>query len=158
MKSDLQIAQEAKLKPITEIAASIGIREDELDLYGKYKAKVSPDILKRLQDRPQGKYIVVTAVTPTPLGEGKTVTSIGLGQGLAKIGKNVINTLREPSMGPVFGIKGGAAGGGYSQVVPGGLKSSFYRRYPCSRSSQQLTLCYVRYPPAEKKQTGDRYP
>ena len=118
MKPDLQIAQEAKLKPITEIAKSIGIREDELDLYGKYKAKISPDILNRLKDRPQGKYIVVTAVTPTPLGEGKTVTSIGLGQGLAKIGKNVINTLREPSMGPVFGIKGGAAGGGYSQVVP----------------------------------------
>jgi len=118
MKSDLQIAQEAKLKPITEIAESIGIKEDELDLYGKYKAKVSPDILKRLKDRPQAKYIVVTAVTPTPLGEGKTVTSIGLGQGLAKIGKKVINTLREPSMGPVFGIKGGAAGGGYSQVVP----------------------------------------
>jgi len=118
MKSDLQIAQEAKLKPITEIAASIGIKEDELDLYGKYKAKISPDILKRLKDRPQGKYIIVTAVTPTPLGEGKTVTTIGLGQGLAKIGKNVINTLREPSMGPVFGIKGGAAGGGYSQVVP----------------------------------------
>jgi len=118
MKSDLQIAQEAKLKPITEIATSIEIKKDELDLYGKYKAKVSPDILKRLKDRPQGKYIVVTAITPTPLGEGKTVTSIGLGQGLAKIGKKVVNTLREPSMGPVFGIKGGAAGGGYSQVVP----------------------------------------
>jgi len=118
MKSDLKIAQEAKLKPITEIAESIGIKEDELDLYGKYKAKVSPDILKRLQNKPQGKYIVVTAITPTPLGEGKTVTSIGLGQGLAKIGKKVVNTLREPSMGPVFGIKGGAAGGGYSQVVP----------------------------------------
>src|SRR4030042_5779538 len=118
MKSELQIAQEAKLKPITEIAESIGIKEDELDLYGKYKAKVTPDILKRLQYRPQAKYIVVTAITPTPLGEGKTVTSIGLGQGLAKIGKKVINTLREPSMGPGFGIKGGAAGGGYSQVVP----------------------------------------
>jgi formate--tetrahydrofolate ligase len=118
MKSDLQIAQEAKLKPITEIAESIGIGEEELDLYGKYKAKVYPIILKRLQNKPQAKYIVVTAITPTPLGEGKTVTSIGLGQGLAKIGKKVINTLREPSMGPVFGIKGGAAGGGYSQVVP----------------------------------------
>ena len=118
MKSDLQIAQEAKLKPIIEIAESIGIKEEELDLYGKYKAKVSPDLLKRLQDRPQAKYIVVTAITPTPLGEGKTVTSIGLGQGLAKIGKKVVNTLREPSMGPVFGIKGGAAGGGYAQVVP----------------------------------------
>ncbi len=118
MKSDLQIAQEAKLKPITEIAASIGIKEEELDLYGKYKAKVSPDILKRLQDRPQAKYIVVTALTPTPLGEGKTTTAVGLGQGLARLGKKVINTLREPSMGPVFGIKGGAAGGGYAQVVP----------------------------------------
>jgi len=94
MKSDLQIAQEAKLKPITKIADSIGIKEDELDLYGKYKAKISPDILKRLKDKPQGKYIVITAITPTPLGEGKTVTSIGLGQGLAKIGKKVINTLR----------------------------------------------------------------
>jgi len=118
MKSDLQIAQEAKLKPITEIAASIGIKEEELDLYGKYKAKVSPDILKQLQDRPQAKYIVVTALTPTPLGEGKTTTAVGLGQGLARLGKKVINTLREPSMGPVFGIKGGAAGGGYAQVVP----------------------------------------
>ena len=118
MKSDLEIAQEAQLKPITEIAEAIGIKEDELDLYGKYKAKVSPNILTRLKDKPQGKYIVVTAITPTPLGEGKTVTSIGLGQGLAKIGKKVINTLREPSMGPVFGIKGGAAGGGYSQVIP----------------------------------------
>ncbi len=118
MKSDLQIAQEAVLKPITEIAEAAGINQDELDLYGKYKAKVTPNILHRLEDEPQGKYIVVTAVTPTPLGEGKTVTSIGLGQGLAKIGKKVMNTLREPSMGPVFGIKGGAAGGGYAQVVP----------------------------------------
>jgi len=118
MKSDLQIAQEATIKPITEIAQSIEIQEEELDLYGRYKAKVSPLILERLKDRPQAKYIVVTAITPTPLGEGKTVTSIGLGQALAKIGKKVINTLREPSMGPVFGIKGGAAGGGYSQVIP----------------------------------------
>jgi len=118
MKSDLQIAQEAVLKPITEIAEAAGINQDELDLYGKYKAKITPNILHRLADEPQGKYIVVTAVTPTPLGEGKTVTSIGLGQGLAKIGKKVMNTLREPSMGPVFGIKGGAAGGGYAQVVP----------------------------------------
>lgn len=118
MKPDLEIAQEAELKPITEIAKSIGIKEDELDLYGKHKAKVSPSLLDRLKDKLQGKYIVVTAVTPTPLGEGKTVTSIGLGQGLFKIGKKVINTLREPSMRPIFGIKGGAAGGGYAQVVP----------------------------------------
>ena len=138
MKSDLQIAQEAKLKPIIEIAASIGIKEDELDLYGKYKAKISPDILKRLKDRPQGKYIVVTAITPTPLGEGKTVTSIGLGQGLAKLGKKVINTLREPSMGPVFGIKKG--GGSRRRIFPGSthgrLKPPFHRRYPCGRSCQ----------------------
>ncbi len=118
MLSDLEIAQKTKLNPITEIANSLGIKDDELELYGNYKAKVKADILNRLIDKPQGKYIVVTAITPTPLGEGKTVTSIGLGQGLAKLSKKVINTLREPSMGPVFGIKGGAAGGGYSQVVP----------------------------------------
>jgi formate--tetrahydrofolate ligase len=118
MLSDLEIAQKTEMLPIAEIAASIGIKEEELELYGKYKAKVKTNILGRIMDRPQAKYIDVTAITPTPLGEGKTVTSIGLGQGLAKLGKNVINTLREPSMGPVFGIKGGAAGGGYSQVVP----------------------------------------
>lgn len=116
--SDLEIAQSAKLKPVTEIARQIGIKEDELELYGKYKAKISLSILDRLKDKPQGKYIDVTAVTPTPLGEGKTVTTIGLSLGLAKLGKNVITTLRQPSMGPVFGIKGGAAGGGYSQVLP----------------------------------------
>lgn len=118
MLSDLEIAQNTEMVPIIEIAKSIGIQEEEIDLYGRYKAKVRADILDRLKDRPQAKYIDVTAITPTPLGEGKTVTSIGLGQGLAKLGKKVINTLREPSMGPVFGIKGGAAGGGYSQVVP----------------------------------------
>jgi formate--tetrahydrofolate ligase len=118
MLSDLEIAQQTELRPITEIASSIGIQEEELELYGKYKAKVKASILDRLPDRPQAKYIVVTAITPTPLGEGKTVTTIGLSQGLAKLGKKVITTLREPSMGPVFGIKGGAAGGGYSQVVP----------------------------------------
>jgi len=118
MKSDLEIAQQAIMKSIAEIAETAGIKEDELDLYGRYKAKVSPKILNRLKDRPRGKYIVVTAVTPTPLGEGKTVTTIGLSQSLAKLGKTVFTTLREPSMGPVFGIKGGAAGGGYAQVVP----------------------------------------
>ena len=116
--SDLEIAQAAKLKPIIEIARHIGIKEDELELYGKHKAKISLSILERLKNKPQGKYIDVTAVTPTPLGEGKTVTTIGLSLGLAKLGKNVITTLRQPSMGPVFGIKGGAAGGGYSQVLP----------------------------------------
>jgi len=116
--SDLEIAQAATLKPIIQVAKELGLQEDEIDLYGKYKAKIHLDVLNRLKDKPQGKYIDVTAVTPTPLGEGKTVTSIGLGQGLAKIGKKVCNALREPSLGPTFGIKGGAAGGGYSQVLP----------------------------------------
>ncbi|HID11159.1 MAG TPA: formate--tetrahydrofolate ligase [Candidatus Latescibacteria bacterium] len=118
MKSDLEIAQEAKLKPIVEIAESVGLTEGDLDLYGKYKAKVHLDVLERLKDRPNGKYIDVTAITPTPLGEGKTVTTIGLSQALAYIGKKVFTCIRQPSMGPTFGIKGGAAGGGYSQVVP----------------------------------------
>ncbi|MFC1666610.1 formate--tetrahydrofolate ligase [Candidatus Omnitrophota bacterium] len=116
--SDLEIAQAAKIKPILEIARQIGIKEDYLELYGKYKAKISLSVLDHLKDKPQGKFIDVTAITPTPLGEGKTVTTIGLSLGLAKIGKSVITTLRQPSMGPVFGIKGGAAGGGYSQVLP----------------------------------------
>jgi len=118
MLSDLEIAQAAKMKPILEIAEEMGLKEEELDLYGRYKAKVSLSVLDRLKDKPDGKYITVTAITPTPLGEGKTVTNVGLAMALNKIGKNAINTLREPSMGPVFGIKGGAAGGGYSQVVP----------------------------------------
>jgi formate--tetrahydrofolate ligase len=120
--SDLEIAQAAKLKPISEIAASLGIEEGELEQYGRYKAKVSLNVLDRLRDRPDGKLIAVTAITPTPLGEGKTVTAIGLGQALHGLlgsqGKRVINTCRQPSLGPTFGIKGGAAGGGYAQVVP----------------------------------------
>ena len=118
MKSDILIAREVKLEPITEIARKIGISEDELELHGKYKAKVELSILKRIKDNPCGKYIDVTAITPTPLGEGKTVTTIGLSLGLAKLGKRVSTCIRQPSLGPVFGIKGGAAGGGYSQVVP----------------------------------------
>ena len=118
MLSDLEIAQSAKLKPIVEVAESMGIHEDELDLYGKYKAKVHLSILDRLKDRPDGRYIDVTAITPTPLGEGKTVTTIGLSQALNYIGKSALCSIRQPSMGPTFGIKGGAAGGGYSQVVP----------------------------------------
>lgn len=116
--SDLEIAQTTKLKPITEIAKDLGILEDELELYGKYMAKVSLDILDRLKDRPNGKFVTVTAITPTPLGEGKTVVAFGLGQALARIGKKVCNTCRQPSKGPTFGIKGGACGGGYSQVLP----------------------------------------
>jgi methylenetetrahydrofolate dehydrogenase (NADP+)/methenyltetrahydrofolate cyclohydrolase/formyltetrahydrofolate synthetase/formate--tetrahydrofolate ligase len=116
--SDLDIAQAAKLKPILEIAELVGLTEDDLDLFGKYKAKIHLDVLEKLKDRPNGKYIDVTAITPTPLGEGKTVTTIGLSQGLNHIGKKVLTVIRQPSQGPTFGIKGGAAGGGYSQIVP----------------------------------------
>jgi len=116
--SDIEISQKAKLKQIREIAEAAGILDDELELYGNVKAKVNLSILDRLKGRPDGKYIDVTAITPTPLGEGKTVTTIGLGQALGHIGKNVFTCIRQPSMGPVFGIKGGAAGGGHSQVVP----------------------------------------
>lgn len=115
--SDIEIAQEAKMRPIVEYAKELGLSEDDLDLYGKYKAKVHLDVLDKFKDRPQGKYIDVTAITPTPLGEGKTVTTIGLSQGLHYIGKKVMTCIRQPSQGPTFGIKGGAAGGGYSQVV-----------------------------------------
>lgn len=118
MKTDVQIAQEAEMKPIKEIAESLGIQENELEPYGRYKAKVSLDVLKRLGNKPNGKLILVTAINPTPAGEGKTTTNVGLSMGLNKIGKKAITTLREPSLGPCFGIKGGAAGGGYAQVVP----------------------------------------
>ncbi|MCK5291170.1 MAG: formate--tetrahydrofolate ligase [Thermoplasmata archaeon] len=122
MKSDLEIAQEAEIRPIVEIAQKIGLGEDDLELYGKYKAKIKLEVMDRLKDNPDGKLIDVTAITPTPLGEGKTVTLIGVSMAMAKLaaeqGKTVITTIREPSMGPVFGIKGGAAGGGYSQVLP----------------------------------------
>lgn len=118
MKSDIEIAQEANMLPVIEITRKLGIPDDYVENYGKYKAKISLDLLNDLKDRPQGKYIVVTAITPTPLGEGKTTTSIGLGQAMGRLGKKVVNTLRQPSLGPVFGIKGGAAGGGYSQCVP----------------------------------------
>ncbi|MDR1581488.1 MAG: formate--tetrahydrofolate ligase [Synergistaceae bacterium] len=117
-KSDIEIAQETVMEPIVKVASKLGITEDELELYGKYKAKVTHELWNRIKDRPDGKLILVTAITPTPAGEGKTTTSVGLAQALALIGKNVTLALREPSLGPVFGIKGGAAGGGYSQVVP----------------------------------------
>ena len=118
MKTDVQIAQEAEMLPISQIADSVGIEDDELELYGKYKGKVSLDVLSRLEDKPDGKLILVTAINPTPAGEGKTTMNVGLSMGLNKIGKKAFTALREPSLGPVFGVKGGAAGGGYSQVVP----------------------------------------
>lgn len=118
MLSDIEIAQKAYMLPITEVAAKLGIGEEDIELYGRYKAKLSMDLIKRVQDKPDGKLILVTAITPTPAGEGKSTTTVGLAQGLAKIGQKVIVALREPSLGPCMGIKGGAAGGGYSQVVP----------------------------------------
>lgn len=118
MKTDLQIAQEAVMEPIGKVAETLGIREDDLELYGKYKAKLSEEYLDSLKQRPDGKLILVTAINPTPAGEGKTTTSVGLGQAFGKLGKKAVVALREPSLGPCFGIKGGAAGGGYSQVVP----------------------------------------
>ncbi len=118
MLTDIEIAQKTKLTPITEIAGKLGIQEEELELYGRYKAKINESAFSRLADKPNGKLVLVTAINPTPAGEGKTTTTAGLGEAMAKIGKNAIIALREPSLGPVFGIKGGAAGGGYAQVLP----------------------------------------
>lgn len=117
-KSDIEIAQEAQLQPVVEVAKKLGLEEDDLELYGKYKAKISLQAVNRLMDRPDGKLILVTAINPTPMGEGKTTTSVGLHDAMRKLGKNSMLALREPSSGPVFGVKGGAAGGGYAQVVP----------------------------------------
>lgn len=118
MKTDIEIALEAEMKPIQQVAEKVGITEEELDLYGKYKAKLTDELWDRIKDRPDGKLVLVTAINPTPAGEGKTTTTVGLGQAMDKIGKKAIIALREPSLGPCFGLKGGAAGGGYAQVVP----------------------------------------
>lgn len=118
MKSDIQIAQEAKMEPIVKVAEKINLTEDDIELYGKYKCKISLDVLKKNKDKKDGKLILVTAINPTPAGEGKSTVTVGLGQAFCKKGKNAVIALREPSLGPVFGVKGGAAGGGYAQVVP----------------------------------------
>jgi len=118
MLSDLEIAQQAELRPIVDVAKDAGIQREELKLYGDYMAKVDLSILDRLAEAPDAKFILVTAITPTPLGEGKTVINLGLAQALRHIGKKAMATMREPSMGPTFGIKGGACGGGYAQAVP----------------------------------------
>lgn len=118
MKTDIQIAQEANMLPIKDVAAKLGIVEDDLELYGKYKAKLSSELMHKLKERPDGKLVLVTAINPTPAGEGKTTISVGLGQALSRLGKKAAIAIREPSLGPCFGIKGGAAGGGYAQVVP----------------------------------------
>lgn len=118
MLSDIEIAQQAKMLKITDVAAKLGIGEEDIEMYGRYKAKLSMDLIRRMEDKPSGKLVLVTAITPTPAGEGKSTTTVGLAQGLAKLDKSVIVALREPSLGPCMGVKGGAAGGGYSQVVP----------------------------------------
>ena len=118
MKTDIEIAQEAVMEPIVRVAEKLGIKEDDLELYGKYKAKISDEFIDSIQDRPNGKLVLVTAINPTPAGEGKTTTSVGLGEAFGNLGKKAVIALREPSLGPCFGIKGGAAGGGYAQVVP----------------------------------------
>ena len=118
MKTDIEIAQEAVMEPIVRVAEKLGIKEDDLELYGKYKAKISDEFIDSIRDRPNGKLVLVTAINPTPAGEGKTTTSVGLGEAFGKLGKKAVIALREPSLGPCFGIKGGAAGGGYAQVVP----------------------------------------
>ena len=118
MKTDVEIAQAAQMKPISQVAAELGLGEDDLELYGKYKAKVSLAVWDRLKDRPNGKLILVSAINPTPAGEGKTTNTVGIGDALRRLGKKVVIALREPSLGPCFGVKGGAAGGGYAQVVP----------------------------------------
>ena len=118
MKTDIEIAQEAELYPIKDVAAKLGLSEDDLELYGKYKAKISSEYLEKIKNNPDGKLILVTAINPTPAGEGKTTTSVGLSQAFERLGEKAVLALREPSLGPCFGVKGGAAGGGYAQVVP----------------------------------------
>ena len=118
MKTDIQIAQEAKIVNILEIAKKVGLTEDDIEQYGKYKAKVNLNVLKRLEDKKDGKLVLVTAITPTPAGEGKSTVTVGLTQALNRLGKSSVAALREPSLGPVFGMKGGATGGGYAQVIP----------------------------------------
>ena len=118
MKTDIEIAQEAKMLPIQDVAAKLGIEAEDLEMYGKYKTKLSKELWDKVKNNPDGKLVLVTAINPTPAGEGKTTVSVGLGQALCRIGKKASIALREPSLGPCFGIKGGAAGGGYAQVVP----------------------------------------
>lgn len=131
MKTDIQIAQEAVMEPITEVAARLGIEADDLELYGKYKAKISEAYLERIKDAPNGKLILVTAINPTPAGEGKTTTSVGLGQALGKMGKRALIALREPSLGPCFGVKGARRGRLCPGSADGGFEFAFYRGFSC---------------------------
>ena len=142
MKTDIEIAQEAVMENITEVAKKLGITEDELELYGRYKAKISDEYIESISQREDGKLILVTAINPTPAGEGKTTTSVGLGQAFGKLGKKAIIALREPSLGPCFGIKGGAAGGGYAQVVP--MEDLNLHLREISMQSPRRTICWRR--------------
>ena len=159
MLTDIEIAQQCKLLPIARVAEQLGIGEEEWEPYGRYKAKLTPALFERVKDRPDGKLILVTAINPTPAGEGKTTTTAGLGEAMAKIGKKAVVALREPSLGPVFGVKGGAAGGGYAQVfADGGHQPAFYGRYARHYRSEQPALRPggQSYPAGEH--TGDRSP
>ena len=118
MLTDIEIAQQAEMEPIKNVAAKLGMSEDDIEMYGKYKAKLSDEYMQSVKDNENGKLVLVTAINPTPAGEGKTTVTVGLGQAMCKLGKKAIIALREPSLGPCFGVKGGAAGGGYAQVVP----------------------------------------
>ena len=141
MKSDIEIAREANMQPIQTVAEKLDITGDELDLYGKYKAKLTDELWERIKDRPDGKLVLVTAINPTPAGEGKTTTTVGLGQAMDKIGKKAIIALREPSLGPCFGLKGGAAGGGYVSPImtPGTLKIRATPALPSTKTSAPLS-------------------
>ena len=136
VKSDIEIAQACAIKPIRDIAAVAGVDEEYLEYYGKYKAKIDLKLLDDRADRPDGKLILVTAINPTPAGEGKTTTTVGLADGMRRLGKNTVVALREPSLGPVFGVKGGAAGGATPKLSLWRTSTSTYRRLPCYRRSQ----------------------
>ena len=149
--TDIEIAQQANMQPITAIAGELGVKEEELEPYGRYKAKLNQSLFDRLQDAPNGKLVLVTAINPTPAGEGKTTTSVGLGEAMAKIGKKAVVTLREPSLGPVFGIKGGAAGGGWAQVVP----MEDIRRYARHYRGKQSALRHAGQPYSSGQRAAD---
>ena len=157
VSSDIEIAQKATLKPIGEIAARLGIPAASIENYGHYKAKIALDYIESLKDKPDGKLILVTALSPTPAGEGKTTTTVGLGDALNKIGKKAVICLREPSLGPVFGMKGGAAGGGYAQVVPmEDINLHFTGRFQRDRPRAQFAFGADRQPHPSRQRAGIR--
>ncbi len=157
MKTDIQIAQEARMKQIKEVGTAYGINEDELELYGKYKAKLTDELWNRIKENPDGRLVLVTAINPTPAGEGKTTTSIGLADALSRLGKKTMLALREPSLGPCFGIKGGAAGGGYAQVVPMEDLNLHFTGLSCHNLCQQSSGGSFGQSYSAGKRAADRY-